>query len=350
MPFLRRAAAFVAVVATFVPVPAGADDPLAAAQARVESARRAANEAAQRFEQAQNRYYELDIEVRNTREGLTQLRADADLIVQRARARAIEAYVSGNNVGLDGLVEGDDVLDAVRRTQFLDRVNAVGDDAVDQLGAMQEELDAREQQLASDLEAQARLKDSLKGEETALRARVEQAEAAEQQLRARIEAAKKAAANRARIARAQSVLEGGGAVTGTSGVIIGGGDWACPAPGSAFGDSFGAPRSGGRRHQGVDMMAPRGSPLVAVVGGSISQSTSGLGGNQIWLHGSDGNTYFYAHLDSYVGPSRSVSLGELIGRVGDTGNARGGPTHLHFEIHPGGGSAINPYPTVRAHC
>ena len=350
MPFLRRAAVLVAVIATFAPVAAGAADPLAAAQARVEDARRAANDAAQRFEQAQTRYYELDIEVRNTREGLARLRADADLILDRARARAIEAYVSGNNVGLDGLVEGNDVLDAVRRTQFLDRVNAAGDDAVDQLDAMLEELDIREKQLAADLEEQAKLKESLQDEEAALRERVEQAEAAEAQLRARIEAAKKAAANRARIARAQSVLTGGGAITGSSGVIIGGGDWACPAPGSAFGDSFGAPRSGGRSHQGVDMMAPRGAPLVAVVGGSISQSTSGLGGNQIWLHGSDGNTYFYAHLDSYVGPSRSVALGELIGRVGDSGNARGGPTHLHFEIHPGGGSAINPYPTVRAHC
>ena len=98
------------------------------------------------------------------------------------------------------------------------------------------------------------------------------------------------------------------------------------------------------------MMAPRGSPIVSVVSGSISQSSGNLGGNQLWLHGSDGNTYFYAHLDSYVGPSRSVSLGELIGHVGDTGNARGGPTHLHFEIHPGGGAAIDPYPTVRAHC
>jgi murein DD-endopeptidase MepM/ murein hydrolase activator NlpD len=98
------------------------------------------------------------------------------------------------------------------------------------------------------------------------------------------------------------------------------------------------------------MMDPRGAPIVAVVSGSISHSTSNLGGNQIWLHGSDGNTYFYAHLDSYVGPPRSVSLGELIGRVGDTGNARGGPTHLHFEIHPGGGGAVDAYSTLRAHC
>jgi murein DD-endopeptidase MepM/ murein hydrolase activator NlpD len=198
----------------------------------------------------------------------------------------------------------------------------------------------------------------LRAQEAKLRDALARATAAEQQLRARIAAAKKAAADRARIARAQAVLTGGGSgsgggsgtTSGRSGVIVGGGSWACPAPGSAFVDSFGAPRSGGRRHQGNDMMDPRGAPVVAVVSGSISHSTSGLGGNQIWLHGNDGNTYFYAHLDSYVGPPRSVTLGELIGRVGDTGNARGGPTHLHFEIHPGGGAATDPYATLRAHC
>ena len=86
------------------------------------------------------------------------------------------------------------------------------------------------------------------------------------------------------------------------------------------------------------MMAGFGTPIYAVVSGSISHSTSGLGGNQIWLSGSDGNKYFYAHLQAYVGGAGAVSAGDQIGRVGDTGNARGTP-HLHFEIHPGGGAA-----------
>jgi septal ring factor EnvC (AmiA/AmiB activator) len=350
MPLLRRAAALVVVLATLAPSTARADDPLGAAQARVEQARRAANDAANRYEAAQTRYYTLDNEIRRTRAGVDALKAETRVLIRRARARAIEAYVTGSNPGLDGIVEGDDVLDAVRRTQFLDRVNAAGDEAVDQLGSMLEELDVREQRLNSEIEQQQKVNAALRDQETQLRDRLAQAQSAERELRARIEAAKKAAADRARIARAQTVLSGGGETTGSSGVIIGGGSWACPAPGSSFGDSFGAPRSGGRRHQGVDMMAPRGSSVVATVSGSISHSTSNLGGNQVWLHGNDGNTYFYAHLDSYVGPPRSVSLGELIGRIGDTGNARGGPTHLHFEIHPGGGSAVDPYPTVRAHC
>jgi murein DD-endopeptidase MepM/ murein hydrolase activator NlpD len=354
MPFLRRAAVLVAAVAMLLPAPARADDPLEEAQERVEAARRAASDAAARYEEAQTHFYELDREIQRTRAGLETLQGEVDQLLARARTRAVEAYVTGNSVALDGFVEGRDVLDAVRRTEFLDRVNAAGDDAVDQLGAMSEELDVRERQLAADLEDQRELTEALRNEEASLRDALAQATAAERELRARIAAERRAAAEQARIARAQQVLSGGddasGSTSGEPGVIIGSGSWACPAPGSAFGDSWGAPRSGGRSHQGVDMMAPRGAPLVAVVSGSISQSTSNLGGNQIWLHGSDGNTYFYAHLDSYVGGSRSVALGELIGRVGDSGNARGGPTHLHFEIHPGGGSAINPYPTVAAHC
>jgi septal ring factor EnvC (AmiA/AmiB activator) len=353
MPLLRRAAALVAVAVTLIPGAARADDPLASAQARVESARRAANAAAGRYEEAQTHYYVLGNDILRARAGIAQLRAEANVIASRARARAIEAYVSGRNGGLDELMSGRDVLDSVRRTQFLDRVNAAGDEAVDQLGAVREELDIRQSQLAGQLEEQRAVTEARRADEAKLRGALAQATAAESELRIRIAAAKKAAADRAIIARAQSVLTGrrGGATTsGRSGVIIGGGSWACPAPGSAFVDTYGAPRSGGRRHQGNDMMAGRGSSVVAVVAGSVSHSVGGLGGNQIWLHGNDGNTYFYAHLDSYVGGPRAVSLGELIGHVGDTGNARGGPTHLHFEIHPGGGGAIDPYPTIRAHC
>jgi murein DD-endopeptidase MepM/ murein hydrolase activator NlpD len=123
----------------------------------------------------------------------------------------------------------------------------------------------------------------------------------------------------------------------------------CPVAGSTgYADTWGAPRSGGRRHQGVDMMANTGTPLVAVESGSATFKTNNLGGNVIWLTGTSGDKYYYAHLSAWEGSSRSVSKGDVIGYVGATGNTS--TPHLHFEVHPGGGVAVNPYPYVRAVC
>jgi murein DD-endopeptidase MepM/ murein hydrolase activator NlpD len=96
------------------------------------------------------------------------------------------------------------------------------------------------------------------------------------------------------------------------------------------------------------MMSPRGTPVVAPVAGSVSHRSDRLGGMSFHLNGADGHYYYGTHLSAY-GNSGRVAAGTIVGYVGDTGNARGSP-HLHFEIHPNGGAAVNPYPTVAKYC
>jgi murein DD-endopeptidase MepM/ murein hydrolase activator NlpD len=121
---------------------------------------------------------------------------------------------------------------------------------------------------------------------------------------------------------------------------------------AAFSDTWGAPRGRGRRHQGTDVMAPCGADVVAVTEGTIETMRSGgNGGIMLWLRSSGGDKFMYAHLRGYapgVHSGKRVSLGEHIAYNGNTGNARGGPCHVHFEWHPGGGGPINPYSLLRA--
>lgn len=147
--------------------------------------------------------------------------------------------------------------------------------------------------------------------------------------------------NRLGIGRTLEIPAGG---TGGASPIV------CPVQGRiTFMNDWGFPRSGGRFHEGNDLFAPRGRPAVATVSGTVVQTTGRLGGNQVKLVGDDGVTYSYTHLDAFGSKGR-VSAGAVIGYVGNTGNAAGVATHLHFEVHPGGGAAVNPYPRLRAAC
>ena len=118
-----------------------------------------------------------------------------------------------------------------------------------------------------------------------------------------------------------------------------------------FGDTWQHPRSGGRRHEGTDLIGAAGLAIYAVANGTITRTYEGLalGGKSLRLTAPDGTYYFYAHLDSFapgIGAGTAVRAGQVIGYNGATGNAH--EPHLHFEIHPGGGAAVNPYPFLKA--
>ena len=120
-----------------------------------------------------------------------------------------------------------------------------------------------------------------------------------------------------------------------------------------YGDTWGYPRSGGRVHLGVDIMATEGKLLYAVTDGKIDKiytdRPGSLAGNGVRLRMPDGTYFFYAHmaeLGEGIELGVPVTAGQVLGTLGNTGNS--GTPHLHFEIHPQGGSAINPYPVVKA--
>jgi murein DD-endopeptidase MepM/ murein hydrolase activator NlpD len=115
---------------------------------------------------------------------------------------------------------------------------------------------------------------------------------------------------------------------------------------ATFTDTYGAPRAGTGWHQGADIFAPIGTPVLAVADGQLSSvGVNTLGGNRLWLRDGAGTTYYYAHLSAYapgVGDGVVVKAGQVIAFVGNTGQAITTPPHLHFEIHPGDGASINP--------
>ena len=120
----------------------------------------------------------------------------------------------------------------------------------------------------------------------------------------------------------------------------------------SFVDSWHEERSGGRAHIGVDIIGPKGLALYAVADGTITKmygADSKLSGNALRLTIADGTYFFYAHLDSFasgVTVGSVVRAGQIIGYMGSSGNA--GISHLHFEVHPQGGEAVNPYPVIKA--
>ncbi len=200
-----------------------------------------------------------------------------------------------------------------------------------------------------DAESEAR---RLANEADAAAAAVAQAVEREEAEARAAEAARQAAeaAAAAAEAAAQASASAGG---GASAAPVDAGGKACPQDNPrSFTDTWGAPRSGGRRHQGTDIFGTRGGNVFAIVDGTVAFTrTGGISGLFLGLQGDDGNLYYYIHLQDFVAsPGQRVSAGELIGHNGDTGNARGTTPHIHFEVHPGGGAAVNPYPLLRAVC
>ena len=385
---LATVVAFVAVAMS----PAGANATHSGAEAEqaaqeIQAARDRANEASQAMFDAESTMDQLAVEIERKQSDLAAANERAAEMRTQLQALAARSFVNGGTAAMPLLIDFADANQALTAQHFASIARGGASVDLDELDALMSEIaDAQaelERRQADAAAAKENFEDLRKRaeEEMARLTEVEQRRVVDAQVQHELDrqraareaarvAAERAAAEQAaatvasqRAAVRTPVSTGNGGSAPTAGTSTpsqpsvpasppppnAGSGMVCPVAGPrAFADTWGAPRSGGRSHEGVDMMSPGGTPLVAVESGSANFSTNRLGGNAVWLTGASGTKYYYAHLSAWEGSSRSVSQGEVIGYVGATGNTTA--NHLHFEVHPGGGRAVNPYPYVRSVC
>ncbi|MDP8976891.1 MAG: peptidoglycan DD-metalloendopeptidase family protein [Actinomycetota bacterium] len=321
-----------------------------------------ANQAAARLAAGQSALAKVEDDVAALNGRVSATRSRLEQLRGEVRQLGVRQYVQGGDPSV--WIVQTDLSQAARGRALLRYVTVGRTDAMDEYRAASDDLAESQSALERRLAQQRKAVEGLRAEEARVAAELDRLSAAQQAFEAKV-AREKAAAERAAAQAAAAVARPAAPGPGRppapsravlrppSGgpVVIGSGQWVCPVQGPrAFTNDWGQPRSGGRRHQGTDILSPRGTPIVANVSGTVSPHNSGLGGISYYLRGDDGNTYFGTHLDRLSGASGRVSAGTVIGYNGNSGNARGGPTHLHFEIHPGGGGPVNPYPTVARYC
>ena len=318
-------------------VPAAADtkEQLDAAKAELARVQADLARATARWQAAELALDNTQAEIVLTRDRIDGLESRLQSISARINRRAAFAFTNGPASTIDLLLSSGSFVEFTDRLEFLGSMAQDDADLVIEKRVAQEQL-RRERDDLLDLEdRQAGVAEELEGirrsiDEQFGRLSDRVADLTEEYRR------EQAAAKELVVLGQTPNATGGGALQ------------VCPVAGpNSFVDSFGWPRDG-HSHQGIDMISPYGTPVVAAHAGTVSHSSSSSGGIQAYVHGSAGYS-FYAHLSSYSSAGGSVSAGTVIGFVGSTGNA-GSVNHLHFEWHPGGGAAVNPYALLLAVC
>lgn len=297
---------------------------LAAVQAEYRKAGAAYDKAFWKLDETESRIEKTDARI---------AAAEDELVAARAllASRVAGMYRSDGVDYLSVLLGAGSFEEMVTRLEFVRRINQADTDAIRKVVDLEAELVAQRSALEKERADRAAAASSLKKERDALQKRMRSKKAEYDKVKSKLDAARRGSSGGSSYAPA-----------GPNGMVF-------PVQGvNYYSNTWGASRSGGRRrHQGTDIMAPTGTPCVAVLSGTVTSKNSGLGGKTIWLTADNGWKFYYAHLNGWKVKSGRVRAGQVIGYVGSTGNASGGAPHLHFEIHPGGGGAVNPYPYLR---
>lgn len=304
------------------------------------------------FEEIRSQTFDVSYRIERLETRISEDGAEARALEDAARALVVEAYINGASNGTVTIaLEAESIQEVITSQAIYERANALSISAFDRLDAVSRELD----RLSADLEveredlgrleqisqqAMERVNELLAASERRFNTKNDAMKAAIAKYEA--EQARKRAAAAARRAREQAGTARGAVYDYLR----------CPSGAPMwFRNDWGNPRSGGRKHKGTDIFAAKGTRVNAVIAGTVRTRNGGLGGRAIWLYGNDGNAYYYAHLNTWkVSTGQRVNKGQLIATVGNTGNASGGANHTHFQLHPGGGSPRNPYPTLAAVC
>jgi peptidoglycan LD-endopeptidase LytH len=290
-----------------------------------------------RIEKLRTQENDMRFTVARISEEMRTLQTRSERLQERAVSAARRIYMFGGTEMLEVLLASDSFAEIARRNQDFAHLSEMDRAALAELGDAETRLDALKNEFIAKADALTVTRAQLESETDELQ---EQFEKVNQEY---VRLKKKLAAAAAR--RAVAVADGITFITSAG--------MTCPiAAANSFIDSWGFPRDGGaRRHEGTDVMAAMGAPVVAVIDGRITYAGVGVtAGNWLELTGDDGNIYWYMHNHKNMITSGRVRVGEQIATVGDTGNAAGGPPHVHFEYHPNGGGPVNPYPLLTRIC
>jgi murein DD-endopeptidase MepM/ murein hydrolase activator NlpD len=292
-------------------------------------------EAGRAYDAAYWRLHETELRLERLEASLAQTEADLAEAERHLSSRAAAMYRRAEDDVISFLLGSRSFQEMATRAMLWDRIAAEDARIVSETNKLRDTYEIEVAAVEQERERQAADAAALKRQVDSLESQLASKRAEYDRLQAELEAAiaEEAARNRVTYVRPSSA----------NGMTF-------PVAGASYySNTWGASRSGGRRsHKGADIMASRGTPCVAVLPGTVQAKSSGLGGKTIWLTADNGWKFYYAHLDGWSVTSGRVSQGQVIGTVGSTGNASYGAPHLHFEIHPGGGSAVNPYPYLRA--